>query len=113
MITEFILVGAVARTCKYLNSDKYKFKKKLESICKNNSRLSNKSEKTLKLVRYERIQDGHRAVIEIPDGLSAEDIKGLENVFKTNLNVQQINFNFNFANGLLEADIIKQPLHDF
>jgi hypothetical protein len=113
MITEIVLAVGIVSTYRYFTSDKYKFNKKLESICKNNSHFSNKSGEILKLVSYEKlqdVQDGFRVKVKIPDGISASDIEGQERVLSTNLNAT--NIDFNFIDGLLVIDIIAKPLYN-
>lgn len=110
MITEFIIVGAVAGLYKHLSSNKYKTKVKLKNICDNNSSFTNKNEDTLKIVNYKDTKYGYKLLVSIPDGLGFEDMKAKEDIFKTNL--KAIKIDFKFINGLLELDVIKEPLQN-
>lgn len=110
MITEFVLVSSLAGAVKYLGSDKYKFKNKLAKICSSNSSFKNANNDTLILINYKSTEYGYKALLSIPEGLSIEDIQKQENVLKTNLNAIQINFKF--MNGLLKLEVIIKPLQE-
>lgn len=111
MITEFAIVFGIYGACKYIKESGYKYKKDFREIVEK-SGLYNKEGQTLKVHKYEQLDYGYRLRVGIPFGISLDDIKTLEDTFKTNLGAIGIEIEKDKKTSMMDITIINKPLDD-
>lgn len=111
MITELLLIGGLTGTYKYLKSSGYKQKKNFRDLVEK-SGLYNKQEQTLKVHDVQQLEYGYKMRVGVPYGIGIEDIKKLEDTFKTNLGATEIEFQRDKKESMLDIIVITKPLND-
>lgn len=111
MITEFVMAFGIYGACKYIKESGYKYKKDFRELVEKVG-LYNKEGQTLKVHKYEQLDYGYKLRVGIPFGISLDDIKALEDTFKTNLGAIGIELEKDKKTSMMDITIITKPLDD-